>query len=400
MKRIAIITCGLLPIPAVQGGAVENLIDYYLEYNNDKKLYDITVYSPWNHNVKNHPALYSDVNHYIYIDVTSLKTRIQRRIYKYLHSHEYYNYFIEYYFEKTYQQLKKNEYDFILLENSPGYAIKLSHRGFRNLFLHLHNDLLNTTSRFHDDIANSLTKVITVSNYIKERTSTIVPSEKIQTVYNGIDIHRFSHKPHSNISRQDLGFSIDDFIMVYSGRINKDKGVSELIDALIQLKDYPQIKLMVLGSSFFDNAQNEDAFIHSMKEKAKQIECKIVFTGFVTYSHVPDFLQLADIAVLPSMWEEPFGMTIVEAMAVGLPLITTRSGGIPEICEGVATIIDKENIISNLTSAIFDLYKHPQKRRLMSSASIKRAKFFDKENYSQNFFAAIEKCNTAIALAD
>ena len=45
MKRIAIITCGLLPIPAVQGGAAENLIDYYLEYNEQHQLHDMTVFS-------------------------------------------------------------------------------------------------------------------------------------------------------------------------------------------------------------------------------------------------------------------------------------------------------------------------------------------------------------------
>ena len=71
--KIAILTCGILPIPAVQGGAVENLIDFYLEYNNQKRLHDITIYSPWDKKAKNHPALSSDVNHYIYINDKSLK---------------------------------------------------------------------------------------------------------------------------------------------------------------------------------------------------------------------------------------------------------------------------------------------------------------------------------------
>ena len=76
----------------------------------------------------------------------------------------------------------------------------------------------------------------------------------------------------------------------------------------------------------------------------------------INYKNVPDYLHLADIAVLPSMWEEPFGLTIVEALAAGLPLITTRSGGIPEICEGIATIVERDNIVYNLASAILDLY--------------------------------------------
>jgi glycosyltransferase involved in cell wall biosynthesis len=90
------------------------------------------------------------------------------------------------------------------------------------------------------------------------------------------------------------------------------------------------------------------------------------------------------------MWEEPFGLTIVEAMAAGLPLVTTRSGGIPEICEGVATIVEKENVVNNLKEAILDLYHHPEKRRQMAAAALERAKMFDKESYAKNFFAALE----------
>lgn len=388
--KIAILTCGILPIPAVQGGAVENLIDFYLEYNNQKRLHDITIYSPWDKKAKDHPALSSDVNHYIYIDDKSLKARIARRIYKCFHSNEYYNHYIEYYFEKVYSNLKKRDIDIVILENCPGYAYKLSQRGYHNLVLHLHNELLHSNSRYHDIIFNSLTKILTVSDYIKERVSSIQPSNKIQTIYNGIDLNIFSPKDISTINRNRIGFSESDFIIVYSGRINNEKGISELIDALLNLRDIPQIKLMVLGSSFFDIAKNENNFVRSLKNKAKEIESKIVFTGFIPYNQVPDYLQIADIAVLPSMWEEPFGLTIVEALASGLPLITTRSGGIPEICEGIAIIIDRNTIINNLTKAILYLYEHPEERKKMSIASIERAKQFDKDIYAENFFEAIK----------
>ena len=388
--KLAVITCGILPIPAVQGGAVENLIDFYLNYNNQKSLHDITVYSPWDPKVKTHPALTSDVNHYIYIDVTSLRARIKRRLYSYFHSNEYYNYFIEYHFERIYEKLKKQDYDYIILENCPGYAIKLSQRGFHNLILHLHNDLLNSNSRYHDIIFNSLTKILTVSDYIRERVSTIQPSNKIQTIYNGIDLEKFTRKKTLSVSRKSFDFSEDDFVIVYSGRINNEKGISELIDAMIQLKKMPKIKLMILGSSFFDNTKNEDAFIQSLKDKAKRVDKKIVFTGFISYDQVPNYLQLADVAVLPSMWDEPFGLTIVEAMAVGLPLITTRSGGIPEICEGVATLVERNNIVNNLTEAILSIYKHPAKRKQMAAASLERAKFFNKKDFASLFFSSLE----------
>lgn len=388
--RIAILTCGILPIPAVQGGAVENLIDFYLEYNHKKKLHDITVYSPWDPKAANHPALSSNVNHYHFIDVTSLKARIARKVYGYFHTGEYYNYFIEYYFEKVYADLKKKDFDYIILENSPGHTYKLAQRGFKNLILHLHNDLLNSNTRYHDEIFNGNIKILTVSNYIKDRVSSIQPCDKIQTVYNGIDLKHFSSKSLSPISRKEMGFSEKDFVMIYSGRINNEKGISELIDALLLLKDFPKIKLLIIGGTFFNNINDDDKFVCALKKKAKRVEDKITFTGFIPYHNVPYYLQLADIAIVPSMWDEPFGLTVVEAMAMGLPLIATKSGGIPEICEGVATIVDREHVVDNLTNAILDLYQHPEKRLLMSKASIERAKDFDKETYAQNFFAALE----------
>jgi glycosyltransferase involved in cell wall biosynthesis len=148
---------------------------------------------------------------------------------------------------------------------------------------------------------------------------------------------------------------------------------------------------MIIGGTFYGNANNEDDFVLTLKEKAKFLKDRIVFTGFVSYEKIPDYLQLADIAVLPSMWEEPFGLTVVEAMAAGLPLITTRSGGIPEICEGVATIVERDDIVNNLAQAILDLYEHPEKRKQMAAASLKRAKLFDKETYAKNFFEALEE---------
>lgn len=388
--KLAILTCGMLPIPAVQGGAVENKIDFILEYNDRMKLHDITVYSPWNKEATMHPAISSDVNHYVFIDVSSFKARITRRIYGYFHSDEYYNYFIEYYFEKVYAHLKRQNYDRIVLDNCPGYVCKLSQRGHKNLVLRLGNDLLNSTSKCHDLIFNSASRIMTCSNYIGERVATIRHDSKIRTLYNGINVKAFNPKKEQQISRQEVGLSEKDFVIVYSGRVNKDKGVTELIDAMLMLRDKPNIKLMIIGSTFFANAANEDEFVRSLKEKARTIEDRIIFTGFVSYSQMPNYLQLADIAALPSMWEEPFGLTIVEAMAAGLPLITTKSGGIPEICEGVATIVERDGIVNNLVSAIIDLYEHPEKREQMTEASFERAKLFDKETFTKNFFAILE----------
>lgn len=391
--KLAVLTCGMLPIPAVQGGAVENLIDFYLEYNNIHQLHDITVYSPWDSKVKNHSALSSKVNHYVFIDVTSFKARIARRFFKFFHTNEHYNYFIEFYFEKVYADIRKKDYDYILLENCPGFVYKLSLRDYKKIIMHLHNDGLNNHSKHHDVIIKNLTKTITVSDYIRSRVATLQPApKKIQTVHNGIDLKNFAQKGHSLINRKKIGFSEEDFIIVYSGRINKEKGVSELIEAMLILKDQPQIKLMIIGGTFFGNTTGDDDFIKKLKEKALPLKENIVFTGFIPYELIPQYLNIADIAVIPSIWNDPFPTTVLEAQAMGLPIIATNRGGIPEeVTEANAILLDiDERFVINLAQAILDLYKHPEKREQMATASLKHSKQFDRNNYAKNFFAALE----------
>ncbi len=389
--KLVVLTCGMLPIPAVQGGAVENLIDFYLEYNDREKLHDITVYSPWDERLANHPALRSNVNHYVFIDVTSLKARIARKIYGYLHHNEYYNYFIEYYFEKVYSDLKKKDFDYIIIENGAGLAYKLSQRGYKNLILHMHNEVRKERSEYHKAVFGSFTKILTVSDYIKRKAAEYYPIEKIQTVHNGIDLKNFYRKEKPTVSRQDLGFTSDDFIMVYSGRINKEKGVSELIEAMLQLTEYPHIKLMIIGGTFFGNTGNEDDFVRSLKVKARPIEEKIIFTGFLSYDKMPDYLQLADTAVIPSVWNDPFPTTELEAQAMGLPIITTVQGGIPEeVSVDNAILLETDSqLTDHLAAAILELYHHPEKRSRMGAVSLERSKYFNKERFAQDFFAAI-----------
>ena len=166
----------------------------------------------------------------------------------------------------------------------------------------------------------------------------------------------------------------------------------ELIEAINILKEQPRIKLMIIGSTFFAKATNDDAFTIELKLKAEPLKDRIIFTGFIPYSNMPDYLRMADVAAIPSIWDDPFPTTVLEAQAMGLPIITTRRGGIPEeVTEKNAILLETdEHFIDNLAAAILDLYQHPEKRKQMSTASLERSKLFDKETYAKNFFAAIE----------
>lgn len=384
MKKIAILTSGILPVPAVQGGAVENLVDYYLAYNEQHRLYDITVYSVWHPDVEKHPARQSAVNHYCYIKTETLWAKIKKKTHQLTHGQEYYHYTIEYFLEQAMKHIGRQHYDLIILENRPGFALSVRKKTSARLVYHLHNDHLNSTTPQANALYEAATGIITVSDYISSRVRSICPNDrKCHTVHNGIDLQLFQKAAECN--------DASGMTLVYTGRIIREKGIGELIDAMLSLKDYPEISLMVIGGSFYANSNDADDFIEELRQKAEPIRNRIRFTGFVPYVKVPGLLAMANVAVLPSTWDEPFGLTVTEALAAGLPIITTRKGGIPEIVTDQNAILlnADEHLPESLANAILYLYQHKEKRDSLAAASSQQAARFSKEVYAQNFFQCI-----------
>ena len=391
--KIAILTSGILPVPAIQGGAVENFLDFFLEYNNIHQRHDITVYSIYNPKVKEHPALKSKVNHYYYIQTDSLWAKFRKRLFSKRHPDTYHHYSIDFFLYESLKHIRKQNFDAIILNNRPGYAEVLDGKTNAKLVYNLYNDKLNCTTRSHQQIYDAASLIISTSDYISNRVRSIGDyGNKCVTVYSGIELGKFSSSILPRVSRNDLGLSLSDFVLLFSGRVNKEKGVMELISAIQQLEQYPNIKLLILGSSFFGNASKDDDFIQSLKQRAKNIKDRIIFTGFIPYEMMPDYLKISDVATIPSNWDDPFPTTVLEAQAMGLPIITTRRGGIPEeVTEENAILLDTDELfVDNLVKAILDLYNHPEKRKQMSNVSIERSRLFDKETYAKNFFAALE----------
>lgn len=391
--KIAILTSGILPVPAVQGGAVENLIDFYLEYNNIHKLHDITVISAYHKDVEKLPVLSTDVNHYEYIDTTSIYAKVKKHLRHLLYKkQEYYDYSVEYYLYEAIKRLRRDKYDAIIIENRPGFALKVPHSIYKRIIYHLHNDHLSTKNNRFMEIYDVAECIICVSDYIKNRVKTISPTDKKAiTIYNGIDVERFN-RPVYPINRQKLGFSDKDFIAIFTGRIVSGKGIRELIKTMCLLKEHPHIKLLVLGTSFLGNNQGHSPFVEELKQLSNEIKDNIIFTGYVDYELVPSYLHLANIAVVPSVWEEPFGLTCIEALAAGLPLITTNRGGIPEITRDdcCITLNVDDSFVDNLADAILSLSTDNERCLNMGKAAATHVMQFNKDYYASNFFKAIE----------
>ena len=391
--KIAILTSGILPIPAVNGGAVENHIDFYLKYNHEHQLHDITVFSIWDDKIKGHGALESNVNHYVYIKSKSLWAKIKKNILKHLPTFRqgYYHYTIEYFFHEAWKRLNTQHFDVILLDNRPGYAVHINVPEETKLFVYLHNDLLNNKTKAYQEIYDKSTRILTVSNYISNCVKTINPHDtKCFTILNGINRKAFSPSIVGTISRQELGLNDSDFVMVFSGRITPEKGVSELIEAMIKLKALSNLKLLILGSPFFGDTANEDAFVKSLKIQAEPIKDRILFTGFISYSKMPSYLRISDIAVIPSLWDDPCPNTVLEAQAMGLPIITTRRGGIPEeVTEQNAILLPTtDSFVKDLTEAIRGLYHDPERRKEMGKRSLEHSEYYNEQRYAEDFFKA------------
>lgn len=393
--KIAILTSGILPIPAVQGGAVENLIDFYLDYNNKHKLHRICVYSVSHPTLSNYHASPSTVNSYYYINVHTWGARIKRKCFSIIHKNGYYNYFIEYFLNQCLKHIRKQNYDIIIMENRPAYALRLQKITKAELICHLHNELLTSKTILAKEIYNSLSKIITVSNYISNTVNSIMSNDnKCITVYNGIDLDAFtSIQLNSKINRISLGINADDFLLIFCGRINPEKGIMELTTAMTLLNDYPQIKLLIIGGSFFGNETNDNSFVKKLKDGVLRIRDRIIFTGYIQYNLIPSYLKLADVAIVPSIWNDPFPTTVIEAQAAGLPIIATRRGGIPEeVTADNALLLDiQDDFIHHLAESILFLYNHPEERKKMSAASLSHSARFAKQRFAKDFFMALEQ---------
>ena len=382
--KIAIITSGILPVPAVQGGAVENLIDYALEYNNQYHLHDITVYSVYNKKVEQQPALQSTDNHYEYINTHSLSFRIGAKLYFLKGRHYCYNYQLEYFFEKVWQKMKSQQYDLIILENRPGFALQLSERTRTPIISHIHTNLLYEPSAVNQKIVKTTYRFLAVSNYIKKEIEKVGVDTDIRTVYNGLDTSIFHPTSNKSINRHDLGFADKDFIAVFWGRLVPKKGIKELLHAIELLSEDKDIKLMIIGSiNYEDTAKQTNPFIEELKQIAGRLEGRIIFTGFVPYSAISQYIVLANVAVIPSRINEAFGMTCIEACALGLPVIATNDGGIPESLVGQKhVLIDKDgNMPQQLKDAILKVKNDP-----VSYKENHLNTLFMKESFCHSFF--------------
>ena len=410
--KIAILTSGLLPVPAILGGAVEELTDHYVALNAVTREHDITIFTckPTGKALPESPMTATDgttlsapTTTFVSIPMHSLRARLRRKLRAVaarlgLHadtSQLVYDYFITDFYLACRKRLLRESWDAIILENRPGYAIDLRQHTNATIILHNHLDNIGPDKARSADICLAADSIITASDYLARRVRSVtdtLPADarpRIMTVHNGIDVEAFASA--RSASRASFGLSPTDFVIVYSGRLDPIKGIRELIQAMLAIRHKCPCRLLVVGGTFYaGDVGGDPRFLETLRREAAPLRQDIIFTGYVHHSEMPSMLRMADLAVLPSTCQEAFALTVLEAMAAGVPVLTTRSGGVPETCEGVAHIIDiDDNLPQSLAAEIETLRNDATERARMAAAGTERARQFTHKAYARAFLDAI-----------
>lgn len=396
--RVVVITSGYLPVPNVLGGAVEALDMMMVRENEKTTNFEFTVFSSWapgvDEVIRDGAFQHTDFR---FIKTPMLVKAADRCIYwaaKYILRKKKlmsYRYIAQrlWYIRKVAKALSKDDasgktpFDKVMIENHA--TLFMTMQKYRNaeryadkVYYHLHNEVTNDFGCKHE-IAQ-VKKVLGVSNYIvdtldkflREHGEGGLKPEQKAVWRNGVDTSRFGSdeaKRKAKSFRTKYGINDDDIVFLFSGRLTPEKGAEELMEAFTQVADQvPHARLVVAGAFFF-NSNIKSPFEQKLHDLATQpqVEGKIVFTGFVDYNDMPALYEMADVCVLPSIWDDPAPLAVIESLVSGKPLITTRSGGIPEYAnDDCAIILERDNqLVDHLAQAMVELADNPVSRDTM-----------------------------------
>ena len=185
------------------------------------------------------------------------------------------------------------------------------------------------TSRSYRRSFRSVTKVMAVSRATAEQwkdSDLVMPD--VTPVLGAIDMEHYVPAPRQerDASRASLGIADDAFVILFAGRIVPDKGVDVLVEAFGQLRDVPNVRLVLVGGVFRDEHE-------AWREQLRRAADALGVIWLDARADILPLIQMADVAVVPS-WHEAFGRSVCEPLACGVPVIASSVGGIQEILTG------------------------------------------------------------------
>ncbi len=175
-------------------------------------------------------------------------------------------------------------------------------------------------------------QLIAVSNQTKfDWVKSGFKEEKIDVVYNGTNLKIFKPSRDFFGIRKEWDIPKNTRVISYVGRLDKEKGLETLIKAFaLLLKSSANARLLIAGKPVLQGEEYKSSLEQMSIDLG--IEKYVSFLGHV--DNTTSVYQVSDVTVLPCLWSEPFGRTIIESMACGTPVVASRTGGIPENLTG------------------------------------------------------------------
>jgi glycosyltransferase involved in cell wall biosynthesis len=180
-------------------------------------------------------------------------------------------------------------------------------------------------------------RLIAVSQFTARQwgESLQLPPERFAIVHNGVDLDRFAPADESrrHAVRRALGLPIDRFLVVYAGRIDPDKGVDRALETA-RLLDPSDYHLAIAGEANPGSFRGDAHAAHSYADDLRVRFQDAPVTWLGRLEDVSALVASSDAAILPSRFDEPFGLVVLETLASGIPIVASAAGGIPEIMSG------------------------------------------------------------------
>lgn len=203
-----------------------------------------------------------------------------------------------------------------------------------------------------------------------------IPRDKFIVLHNVIDTASFKPERSAGEVRRELGLGQSDVVIGYVGSLAHRKGHMHLLHAFRMLSALrPELRLVLVGDGPLKRQLKEWAVTNGLGTK-------IVFAG--QRMDIPDMLSVMTIFVSPAL-AEAFGIVMIEAMFMGLPVVATRVGGVPEVIDENETgILVPPADPQALTDAVSALLRDPDKRSTMGAAGRRRVS----ERFSAQTYAS------------
>lgn len=245
------------------------------------------------------------------------------------------------------------------------------------LILSMHNDMFDLDKIHPNDAVtaiNEVERIITISDYVGKKICSLYPqaASKVQTVYSGVNLNVFSPWEKSVQAAQVRQKLREEYklesktVLLFVGRLTPKKGIDLLIHALNELQSfYADIALVIVGGTWYSDNKVTDyaSYIRTLAERAP---FPVITTGYVPGDLVHQWFWAGDIFVCPSQWQEPLARVHYEAMAAGLPFITTARGGNPEVViRQNGLIVDQPENAKEFAEKVQFLLAHPKVRQIM-----------------------------------